>query len=650
MRRTALLMHIPEQEAPETRSEKVVAVSQIASYNGQQYLNIDLFYKGELKGRYFADRLTHACYVDGSWRTCKINNVARICMGKPSLKGAESYYCGDDWMWNSSDDRNTVHEYLGKRLEWYEDDINHSKYMDALKKKEKRVEELMSLVPYLPDGLEPWLKTKIFPLNYLFIKRTKTRTDYSCTACGSSGWKKIGWKHNEKTICPKCGQPVTAYLRKQEIQKKEPVVVLQIMGEYDWIERQLRAICTWTPGKKEIEILEDIRVIIPRDKTWGKVWYGTYSERSEKGQDFWDKNQANKRFYESYLYPDNLKEVLPYGGTIQYSGLAVIAEMQRKINVNSFITTFTRRRWMEYWIKAGLIKLAAEVTKEYGMWGNPSYIRESREKLTENLKINGNRLYRLKILDGGINALKWLQYEEEMEHQGKQMKISQESLSFLSKNNSTPDDCQEILKALGSINRMVNYIKKQNVSSNKLVSNWNDYLRMAEAEGMDVTDDIVRFPKDLKIRHDELVERINARRDAEKLKKQAKMYKGLNKGIIQHLPEAKRYFWEDKDYMIIPAGKCEELVEEGRTLHHCVGASTTYMEKMAAGKSWILFLRKKKELEKPYYTIEISMENDGILQWYSEYDRKPDEGKIQKVLNAFKNSIKRQTERIQIAG
>lgn len=319
------------------------------------------------------------------------------------------------------------------------------------------------------------------------------------------------------------------------------MVVLQIMGEYDWIERQLRAICTWTPGKKEIEILEDIRVIIPRDKTWGKVWYGTYSERSEEGQDFWDKNQANKRFYESYLYPDNLKEVLPYGGTIQYSGLAVIAEMQRKINVNSFITTFTRRRWMEYWIKAGLIKLAAEVTKEYGMWGNPSYIRESREKLTENLKINGNRLYRLKILDGGINALKWLQYEEEMEHQGKQMKISQESLSFLSKNNSTPDDCQEILKALGSINRMVNYIKKQNVSSNKLVSNWNDYLRMAEAEGMDVTDDIVRFPKDLKIRHDELVERINARRDAEKLKKQAKMYKGLNKGIIQHAVQFEDY-------------------------------------------------------------------------------------------------------------
>ena len=127
MKRTILLLRIPEQEAPKTVSNKVVAVSQIVSYDGQQYLNIDLFYKGELKGRYFADRRTHACYVDGSWRTCRINNVARICMGKPSLKGAESYYYGGDWMWNSNADRNMANEYLGKSLEWYEDDISRSK-------------------------------------------------------------------------------------------------------------------------------------------------------------------------------------------------------------------------------------------------------------------------------------------------------------------------------------------------------------------------------------------------------------------------------------------------------------------------------------------------------------------------------------------
>lgn len=103
--------------------------------------------------------------------------------------------------------------------------------------------------------------------------------------------------------------------------------------------------------------------------------------------------------------------------------------------------------------------------------------------------------------------------------------------------------------------------------------------------------------------------------------------------------------------MIIPAGNCEELVTEGRTLHHCVGSSDHYMEMMANGKSWILFLRKKENPEKAYYTIEINMNDDKILQYYSEFDRKPDQAIISKVLNRFKKSIKRQqaTVRIQVA-
>ena len=80
-------------------------------------------------------------------------------------------------------------------------------------------------------------------------------------------------------------------------------------------------------------------------------------------------------------------------------------------------------------------------------------------------------------------------------------------------------------------------------------------------------------------------------------------------------------------------------MREGRILHHCVGASSRYMEKMAAGETWILFLRRKDSLEDPYYTIEIDMKTDAIIQWYSEYDRKPDREKTQKVLGRFKKSL-----------
>ena len=171
---------------------------------------------------------------------------------------------------------------------------------------------------------------------------------------------------------------------------------------------------------------------------------------------------------------------------------------------------------------------------------------------------------------------------------------------------------------------------------------------MAKQEGMDTTDDIVRLPKDLKARHDQLVELRNARRDAERLEKEKKKYQALDERIRKHTSEVKRYYWEDDTYMIIPAGRCGELVTEGRTLHHCVGSSDFYMEKMADGKSWILFLRKKENLEKAYYTIEIRLEDDTILQYYSEFNRKPDQATISKVLNKYKRSIKRQQKPVKV--
>ena len=166
---------------------------------------------------------------------------------------------------------------------------------------------------------------------------------------------------------------------------------------------------------------------------------------------------------------------------------------------------------------------------------------------------------------------------------------------------------------------------------------------MARDEGYDTTDDIVRFPRDLKARHDQLVELGNQRKDEKRLKG----YAELDRQIRERLPQAARYFWEDDQYTIIPAGGCEELMTEGRTLHHCVGRDDYYMKKMAAGTSWILFLRKKEDLEKPYYTIEISMNDDKIKQYYSEFDRKPDKPEIERVLEKFKQNLKR--TRIRVA-
>ena len=254
--------------------------------------------------------------------------------------------------------------------------------------------------------------------------------------------------------------------------------------------------------------------------------------------------------------------------------------------------------------------------------------------------VDGNRVNRMKQIDGGVNELEWLQYEQK---QG--IKISKESLEWLSKKKMTLSECKEILNDLGSVNKMVNYLKKQKIAPSKVITTWRDYLRMALLEGYDTRDSIVRFPKDLKLRHDQLAERRNEKENKERLNK----YAEIDKQIQERLPEVRRYFYEDDTYMIIPAGKCKELMKEGRELHHCVGASDFYMKKMAAGETWILFLRKKEDLEKAYYTVEINLKTDKIIQFYSEFDRQPDKKVIGKLLNKYTKRLKTMKEPIMAA-
>lgn len=637
MKRTKLLKSAPCAAPQKSSEQDVIAVSQIVEVDGESAVEISLFYMGKLRGRYFADKDNHNAWVDGKRYTCRLENVARLCKDMTPLKN-DYYYMGHEMVWDSDEDKERAQDFLDTwSLDSYEENLSAKKRRQAVQRKVERIEQQMADIPCVPDEAEEWLDQTIFPGHILFIKKEKKRTTYNCTACGCSSWKKKGWKHGEKTVCPKCGRPVTVNSRQQEKIRKAPVVILQQYGQ-EWVERQFNAVCKWTAGEKDIQLFEQCRAIIPKGECWGKVWYGLKPEADEFEQDFWDKNPQNKRFLSSYLYPGNLQEVLKCGG-LERSGMDILANKGEKFNVNKFITTFHKRPYMEYLAKAGLSRLVADIVDDYGWWGDPDTICTYGQSLQGALQLDGNRVNRMKQINGGLRALEWLQYEEAME-----IKISQESLEYLQSKKVSVSDCKDILMELKSVNRMVNYMKKQHVAPSKLTITWRDYLRMAKDEGMDTSDDIVRFPKDLKARHDYLVELGNKRKDEERLKGYAK----LDKQIQKRLPEAARYFWENDQYMIIPAGTCEELMTEGRTLHHCVGRDDHYMKKMAAGTSWILFLRKKENLEKAYYTVEIDMKDDRVLQYYSEFDRQPDKEIINKVLDKFKRSIKRERQQARI--
>lgn len=73
--------------------------------------------------------------------------------------------------------------------------------------------------------------------------------------------------------------------------------------------------------------------------------------------------------------------------------------------------------------------------------------------------------------------------------------------------------------------------------------------------------------------------------------------------------ENKALTYKSKDFCIVLPNDSGELVREGKRLRHCVAS---YIKKIVQGKSFIVFLRKLREPDKPYYTIEIC--NGGVAQ------------------------------------
>lgn len=55
--------------------------------------------------------------------------------------------------------------------------------------------------------------------------------------------------------------------------------------------------------------------------------------------------------------------------------------------------------------------------------------------------------------------------------------------------------------------------------------------------------------------------------------------------------------------MIIQPKQLSDIAYEGKVLSHCVGG---YAERHAKGALSIMFIRKKSEPDKPYYTMEVS--------------------------------------------
>ena len=129
-------------------------------------------------------------------------------------------------------------------------------------------------------------------------------------------------------------------------------------------------------------------------------------------------------------------------------------------------------------------------------------------------------------------------------------------------------------------------------STKAVIREYLDYLDMCRKQHYDLKNSFVLFPKDLQKSHDRVAARIKIKADM----KMREEFQTAYKRIMGQLD-----FERDGMKIVYPAS-LDDIVAEGQALHHCVGS---YVDKVAAKKTIILFLRRSEAVDKPFYTVEV---------------------------------------------
>lgn len=184
------------------------------------------------------------------------------------------------------------------------------------------------------------------------------------------------------------------------------------------------------------------------------------------------------------------------------------------------------------------------------------------------------------------------------------------------------EDC--LLELLGEapIKRTVKYLQKQFGVAESCCweyeeefgdpSDWplpdatmlRDYWNMCRALNLDLTDTLVRWPRNLMEAHDKISVAYQEMED----KKQQEQ---LAERFAQRFKALSRYSFEHDGLMIVPARTPELLKREGKMQHHCVWS---YRNNHALGNTAIFFIRRTAAPDMSYYTLEFDEEHKTVRQ------------------------------------
>lgn len=359
-----------------------------------------------------------------------------------------------------------------------------------------------------------------------------------------------------------------------------------------------------------------------------------------RNEDYWDDcnlyGLANIEIKAAPIMPETYEELK--NTVFRYSGLKEYAAQAQEVNPIRYLQNYQKTPQIEILVKLGL----SEIVKGINEGHTGIIVDASAKRLDALLGIRRERIKKLIKEKGDACLLRVLQIEKSLDQHW-----TEEQVDHL---RETGLDIAHIAFVLNymTIQKLLNRIEKYagcayETNCGRAVANirntaiiYLDYLMMRERRGYDLHNTVYQQPRDLSAAHRQMVTETNREEVKKRLEETEERYENIKK---RYRSLQKEYCYEDATYLIRPARSAEEIVMEGRLLHHCVGGNG-YLSRHNEGKSYILMMRFRKEPETPYITVEINPEQKKIVQWYGERDTKPDEENIQGWLDNYLKKLK----------
>lgn len=563
-------------------------------------------------------------------------------------------------------------------IDQWQKDISSEKYRKKERQKYERrqqaLKEREEQTPELPEERIAEYADKIIfkDIHYLYYKKHGVRATVACTKCG--GVSEERWKPGisyesrfEKLIqeprmgdfgtCPMCGARgkympqgrVKSFYRQEDHvflgqrYKEDGMVFRYIDVEKEW---HLGLIC----GEKEPEmynaheIISGVEIARVYFEPGKKIQKDYHKHNPWSGDDFWDDcnlyGNANITVREAQIMPETFHNMK--GTFLQYSALEEFQEAAGVINPVDYLERYIQTPQIEMLVKMDLIHVVKELIKcNYGIVDDVD-----ANRVEAFLGIRKERVKQLIDSQGDIDILDVMQMEKltGQNWTGEQI----EQLAEIDIDRNQIELAMEHMTVQKLLNRISKYAgcgygtmcSTARERLRQVKQTYFDYLTMRKALGYDMNNTVYLVPRNLSAAHAVMVHEFNKKEADRRLMEVAVKYPLIKK---HYRRLRKRFYYEDGNFLIRPARNAEEIIMEGRILHHCVGGDT-YLEKHNRETSIILFLRTAKEPEVPYITVEIAPKNLHILQWYGAHDKKPDQKNMDRWLNAYITRLKCQSD------